>query len=60
MTKLASQAHQLFMSIACSEDGQGLPEYGLLIALVAAVAIAALSLLGGNVTSVIRSVGGTL
>ena len=60
MTKTILKAHQVFMRIARREDGQGLPEYGLLIALVAAIAIAALSLLGGNVTSTIRSVGGTL
>ncbi len=32
-----------------SEDGQGMVEYGLIIALVAVVVIAGLTLLGGNV-----------
>ncbi len=39
------------------EDGQGLTEYALIIALIAVVAIAALSLFGGTVTTMLSSAG---
>jgi pilus assembly protein Flp/PilA len=39
------------------EDGQGLTEYALILALIAIVAIAALTLLGGKVTSALSTVG---
>ena len=38
------------------EEGQDLAEYGLIIALIAIVAIGALTLLGSRVSSVLRSV----
>lgn len=38
------------------EDGQALVEYGLILALVAIIAIAALTLLGGNVNNTLNSV----
>jgi len=38
------------------EEGQDLAEYGLILALIAIVAIGALTLLGGRVSSVLRSV----
>ncbi len=38
------------------EDGQGLTEYALILALIAIVAIAALTLLGGKVTSALSTV----
>jgi pilus assembly protein Flp/PilA len=42
------------------EEGQGLTEYALILALIAIVAIAALTLLGGKVTSALNSVGNSL
>ncbi len=42
------------------EDGQGLTEYALILALIAVIAIAALSFLGGKVTDVLSSVGNSL
>ena len=42
------------------EDGQGLTEYALILALIAVIAIAALSFLGGKVTSVLSSIGSSL
>ncbi|MGO9974823.1 MAG: Flp family type IVb pilin [Solirubrobacteraceae bacterium] len=42
------------------QDGQGLTEYALILALIAVVAIAALTLLGGQVTSQLSSVATTL
>jgi pilus assembly protein Flp/PilA len=42
------------------ERGQGLTEYALILALIAIVAIVALKLLGGKVTSVINTVANSL
>jgi pilus assembly protein Flp/PilA len=42
------------------EDGQGLTEYALILALIAIVAIAALTLLGGKVTSALSTVSRSL
>jgi pilus assembly protein Flp/PilA len=38
------------------EDGQGLSEYALILALIALVCIGALALLGGDIKSVLSSV----
>ncbi len=42
------------------DDGQGLTEYALILALIAIVAIAALTLLGGKVTSSLRTVANSI
>jgi len=42
------------------EEGQDLAEYGLVIALIAVVAIAALTLLGGNISTILASVAGAV
>jgi pilus assembly protein Flp/PilA len=42
------------------EEGQGLTEYALILALIAIVAIAALTLLGGKVTSALSTVSNSL
>lgn len=47
-------------SLGVSEEGQGLVEYALIIVLIAIVVIAALELLGGQVTAVFQSITGTL
>jgi pilus assembly protein Flp/PilA len=39
------------------DAGQGLVEYALILALIAIVALAALTLLGGNVSNVLSTVG---
>jgi Flp pilus assembly pilin Flp len=41
---------------AARENGQALVEYALIVSLVALVAVAALKLLGGNVTTALNSV----
>ncbi len=41
------------MYTASQDEGQGLVEYGLIIALVAVVCIAALTLLGGNISTLL-------
>jgi pilus assembly protein Flp/PilA len=50
---------QLFQALR-SEKGQGMTEYGLILALVAIVAIAVLRTLGTNISSKISSVSTTL
>ena len=42
------------------EEGQGLTEYALILALIAIIAIAALTLLGGKVTSALSTVGNSV
>jgi pilus assembly protein Flp/PilA len=42
------------------EDGQGLAEYALILALIAVVAIVALTFLGGQVKTVLSNVGSSL
>ncbi len=42
------------------EEGQGLVEYGLILGLIAVVAIAALNATGGNVNSMLQRVANTL
>ena len=42
------------------EEGQGLTEYALILALIAIIAIAALSFLGGKVTSELSVVGSSI
>jgi pilus assembly protein Flp/PilA len=42
------------------EEGQGLTEYALILALIAIIAIAALTLLGGQVTDVLSTVANSL
>ncbi len=42
------------------EEGQGLAEYGLILALIAVVCIAALTLLGTNVSSTLNNIAGSV
>ena len=42
------------------EDGQGLAEYALILALIAIVAIIALIFLGSQVSSILSTVGGSV
>ena len=49
-----------FMSWLKQEEGQDLAEYGLVIALIAVVAIAALTLLGGNISTILGSIAGAI
>ena len=60
MLKLFINLQLLFARAMDEEEGQGLTEYALILALIAVVAIAALTLLGGKVTSVLNSASSSL
>jgi pilus assembly protein Flp/PilA len=47
-------------SIRRDEDGQGLAEYALILALIAIVAIIALIFLGGQVQTILSTVGSSI
>ena len=50
----------LIASIRTDEEGQGLAEYALILALIAIVAIIALIFLGGQVSSILSDVGNSV
>ncbi|MGE5629003.1 MAG: Flp family type IVb pilin [Solirubrobacterales bacterium] len=47
-------------NIVANEEGQGMVEYGLILALVAVVVIAALTLLGPKIANVFNNVNNKL
>jgi pilus assembly protein Flp/PilA len=49
--------NQFLASLRRDEEGQGLAEYALILALIAIVAIVALIFLGGQVSSILSNVG---
>lgn len=49
-----------FKSLLSSRKGQGLAEYGLIIALVAIVVIAAITTMGENLTGVFEKIADSL
>ena len=51
---------ETFIASTKDEEGQTLIEYGLIVALISIVAIAALGLIGTNVTGVFNSVADDL
>ena len=51
---------KLWACIARGEDGQGLAEYALILALIAIVAIVALIFLGGQISTIVSHVGDSL
>jgi pilus assembly protein Flp/PilA len=60
MLKLFINLQLMLARAMDDEDGQGLTEYALILALVAVVAIAALTLLGGKVTSVLSTAANSI
>ena len=50
----------LIASFDRDEEGQGLAEYALILALIAIVAILALLFLGGQISSILSIVGGSI
>ena len=55
-----TQITELLASIRQDEDGQGLAEYALILALIAIVAIVALIFLGGQVSQILSNVGNSV
>ena len=60
MRSYCTQLQLALARVLDEQDGQGLTEYALILALIAVVAIAALTLLGGQVTSQLSSVATAL
>ena len=50
----------LIASLRSEEDGQGLAEYALILALIAIVAIIALIFLGNQVSGILSTVGASV
>jgi pilus assembly protein Flp/PilA len=50
----------LIASFRREEEGQGLAEYALILALIAIVAIVALLFLGGQISSILSTVGASV
>jgi pilus assembly protein Flp/PilA len=60
MLKLFTTLQLALHRVFDEEEGQGLTEYALILALIAIIAIAALNFLGGKVTDVLSTVGNSL
>jgi len=61
MSKISTWATKKMIAIKHrDEEGQGLAEYGLILALIAVACIAALQVLGGGISSQLQSLGGTI
>ena len=52
-----TQLIALISSIRSDDEGQGLAEYALILALIAIVAIVALIFLGGQISDILNTVG---
>ena len=50
----------LISFIRRDEDGQGLAEYALILALIAVVVIGAVTVLGGQIDTIMRNVAGSI
>ena len=55
-----SVLHSFLASARRDEDGQGLAEYALILALIAIIAIIALIFLGNQVSSILSNVGNSV
>jgi len=60
MSKLLTSLQLVFARATDEEEGQGLTEYALILALIAIVAIGALHFLSSGVTSELSQVGSSL
>ena len=49
-----------FQSFLKKEEGQALAEYGLILALIAVVCVAALALMGTNINTTLTTIAGSL
>jgi pilus assembly protein Flp/PilA len=57
---MVSIANHLVDLIRRDEEGQGLAEYALILALIAVIAIAALVFLGTQISSILSSIGNNI
>jgi pilus assembly protein Flp/PilA len=55
-----SVLHQFLASLRRDQKGQGLAEYALILALIAIIAIIALIFLGGQVSTILSTVGSSV
>ena len=55
-----SMLHRFLTALRRDEEGQGLAEYALILALIAIVAIIALIFLGGQVSTILSTVGSSV
>jgi pilus assembly protein Flp/PilA len=60
MLKLFTNLQLMLARAVDEEEGQGLTEYALILALIAVIAIAALTLLGGKVSDVLSTVANSI
>lgn len=60
MLSIFTQLQVMLARVFDEEEGQGLTEYALILALIAVIAIAALTLLGGKVTSVLSTAANSI
>jgi pilus assembly protein Flp/PilA len=60
MSKVFAGLQSAVLRVLGEEDGQGLTEYAVILALVAVVAILALTFLGGSITSALTTVTNSL
>ncbi|HLQ49617.1 MAG TPA: Flp family type IVb pilin [Candidatus Dormibacteraeota bacterium] len=54
---MMSKLNALIASFSREDEGQGLAEYALILALIAIIAIVALIFLGGQVSTILSNVG---
>lgn len=55
-----STLNRIMGKLAKDEDGAALVEYGLLVALIAAVCLAAIKLLGGNINTIFQNIANAI
>jgi pilus assembly protein Flp/PilA len=55
-----ARIRNMWRRIAGAEAGQGLAEYALILALIAIVSIVALIFLGGQISSIITEISGSI
>ena len=51
---------QLLSTVRSDEEGQGLAEYALILALIAIIAIAALVFLGTQISTILSNIGNNI
>ena len=54
------QVQKLFVSLQRREEGQTMAEYGVVLAVITALVIGALTILSGNITAAVEGVAGLL